>query len=139
MERFEEISAGGCQQKSARDCNLDDLRTLVQGLSREGVRVEFVKESLVHRRGLPHGQPHALHHGGLRGIRTLSDQGTSKERHRPGQTARRLQGRKNTLTPERTAELVQRVGNGVPKAVLARDYGISRETAYQDLRHAKLK
>lgn len=27
--------------------NLDDLRALVQGLTREGVRVEFVKESLV--------------------------------------------------------------------------------------------
>jgi hypothetical protein len=27
--------------------NLDDLRALVQGLTREGVRVEFVKENLV--------------------------------------------------------------------------------------------
>ncbi|MDQ0029946.1 DNA invertase Pin-like site-specific DNA recombinase [Arthrobacter bambusae] len=27
--------------------NLDDLRALVQGLTRRGVRVEFVKESLV--------------------------------------------------------------------------------------------
>jgi DNA invertase Pin-like site-specific DNA recombinase len=27
--------------------NLDDLRALVQGLTRKGVRVEFVKESLV--------------------------------------------------------------------------------------------
>jgi DNA invertase Pin-like site-specific DNA recombinase len=48
-------------------------------------------------------------------------------------------GRKKTLTPERAAELVQRVGSGVPKALLARDYGISRETVYQYLRHAKLE
>jgi len=27
--------------------NLDDLRALVQGLTRKGIRVEFVKESLV--------------------------------------------------------------------------------------------
>jgi DNA invertase Pin-like site-specific DNA recombinase len=47
-------------------------------------------------------------------------------------------GRKKTLAPERAAELVQRAGSGVPKAVLARDYGISRETVYQYLRHAKL-
>jgi hypothetical protein len=37
-------------------------------------------------------------------------------------------GRKKTLTPERAGELVHRAENGVPKAVLAHDYGISRET-----------
>ena len=46
-------------------------------------------------------------------------------------------GRKKTLTPEPAAELVQRAGSGVPKTLLARDYGISRETVYQYLRHAK--
>jgi DNA invertase Pin-like site-specific DNA recombinase len=48
-------------------------------------------------------------------------------------------GRKKTLTPDRAAELVQRADNGVPKAALARDYGISRETVYQYLRLAKLE
>ena len=48
-------------------------------------------------------------------------------------------GRKKTLTPEPAAELVQRAGSGVPKTLLARDYGISRETVYQYLRHAKLE
>jgi DNA-binding CsgD family transcriptional regulator len=47
-------------------------------------------------------------------------------------------GRKKTLTSERAAELITRADIGVPKAVLARDYGISRETVYQYLRHAKL-
>jgi DNA invertase Pin-like site-specific DNA recombinase len=46
-------------------------------------------------------------------------------------------GRKKTLTPERAAELVQRAANGIPKSVLASDYGISRETVYQYLRQAK--
>lgn len=46
-------------------------------------------------------------------------------------------GRKKTVTPERAAELVQRAGSGAPKALLARDYEISRETVYQYLRHAK--
>jgi hypothetical protein len=41
-------------------------------------------------------------------------------------------------TPERAAELVQRADNGVPKAVLALGYGISPETVYQYLRHAKV-
>ena len=48
-------------------------------------------------------------------------------------------GRKKTLTPERAAELAQRAGSGIPKVVLARDYGISRETVYQYIRHAALK
>lgn len=45
----------------------------------------------------------------------------------------------HALTPERAAEMVQRAGSGVPKALLARDYGISRETVYQYVRHAKLE
>jgi DNA-binding CsgD family transcriptional regulator len=47
-------------------------------------------------------------------------------------------GREKTLTPERAAELARRAGVGVPRAVLARDYGISRETVYQYVLHAKL-
>ena len=47
--------------------------------------------------------------------------------------------RKKTLTPERAAELVQWAAGGVPKSVLARDYGISRETMYQYLRLAPLR
>jgi hypothetical protein len=34
--------------------------------------------------------------------------------------------------------MIERAGTGVPKVALARDYGISRETVYQYLRHAKL-
>ena len=39
----------------------------------------------------------------------------------------------------RSSLLVQRAGSGVPKAVVARDYGIGRERVYQYLRHAKLE
>jgi DNA invertase Pin-like site-specific DNA recombinase len=48
-------------------------------------------------------------------------------------------GREKTLTPERASEPTQRAGSGVPKAVLARGYGSSRETVYQYLRHTKLE
>jgi DNA invertase Pin-like site-specific DNA recombinase len=47
-------------------------------------------------------------------------------------------GRQKTLTPDRAAELVQRAASGIPKSVLAVDYGISRETVYQYLRQARL-
>jgi DNA invertase Pin-like site-specific DNA recombinase len=47
-------------------------------------------------------------------------------------------GRKKTFTRERAAELVQHAESGVPESVFARDHGVSRETVYQYLRHAKL-
>ena len=66
-----------------------------------------------------------------------------RERQREGLTLAKqrgaYKGRKKTLTPERAPELAQRAGSGVPKAVLARDYGISRKTVYQYLRNAKLE
>jgi DNA invertase Pin-like site-specific DNA recombinase len=43
--------------------NLNDLRP---SSTRKGVRVEFVKEPGLHRRGLPHGQPHAFRHECIR-------------------------------------------------------------------------
>ena len=43
-------------------------------------------------------------------------------------------GRKKSLSPERIAELRQRVALGEQKAKLAREFGISRETLYQYVR-----
>ena len=53
--------------------------------------------------------------------------------------AKRLEfkGRKPTLDPERRAELCRKAAEGVPRAKLARDYGISRETVYQYIRCSK--
>jgi DNA invertase Pin-like site-specific DNA recombinase len=46
-------------------------------------------------------------------------------------------GTEKTLAPERAAELVQRAASGIPKSVLASDYGIRRGMVYQYLRQAK--
>jgi DNA invertase Pin-like site-specific DNA recombinase len=43
-------------------------------------------------------------------------------------------GRKKALGPEEAHELVVQAHAGIPKADLARAYGISRETVYQYLR-----
>lgn len=43
-------------------------------------------------------------------------------------------GRKRALDPDKVSELVARAAAGVPKAQLAREYGLSRETVYQYLR-----
>ena len=43
-------------------------------------------------------------------------------------------GRKKALTSEQAAELFECARSGMPKAELARNYGISRETLYQYIR-----
>jgi DNA invertase Pin-like site-specific DNA recombinase len=118
--------------------NLDDLRALVQGLTRKGVRVEFVKESLV---STGEDSPMANLMLSVMGAFAEFERSLIRERQREGIALAKqrgaYKGRKKTLTPKRAAELVQRAANGTPKSVLAGDYGISRETVYQYLRQAK--
>jgi DNA invertase Pin-like site-specific DNA recombinase len=119
--------------------NLDDLRALVQRLTRKGVRVEFVKEHLLFT---GEDSPMANLMLSVMGAFAEFERALIRERQREGIALAKqrglYQGRKKTLTPERAAELVQRAANGIPKSVLASDYGISRETVYQYLRQAKL-
>ncbi len=109
--------------------NLDDLRALVQGLTRKGVRVEFVKESLVFTGG---DSPMANLMLSVMGAFAEFERSLIRERQREGIALAKqrgaYKGRKKTLTPECVAELVQLAGTGVPKVLLAGDYGISRET-----------
>ncbi|MBT2597996.1 recombinase family protein [Arthrobacter sp. ISL-72] len=120
--------------------NLDDLRALVQGLTRKGVRVEFVKESLVFT---GEDSPMANLMLSVMGAFAEFERSLIRERQREGIALAKqrgaYKGRKKTLSPERAAEMVERAGIGVPKVALARDYGISRETVYQYLRHARLE
>jgi DNA invertase Pin-like site-specific DNA recombinase len=119
--------------------NLDDLRALVQGLTRRGVRVEFVKEQLVFT---GEDSPMSNLMLSVMGAFAEFERSLIRERQREGialaQQRGVYKGRKKTLTPERAAELVNRASSGIPKVVLARDYGISRETVYQYLRQARL-
>ena len=118
--------------------NLDDLRALVQSLTRKGVRVEFVKESLVFT---GEDSPMANLMLSVMGAFAEFERSLIRERQREGIALAKqrgtYKGRKKTLTPERAAELIERAGSGVPKVILARDYGMSRETVYQYLRQAK--
>lgn len=45
-------------------------------------------------------------------------------------------GRKKALSDDQAVELLRRAGAGEPKAMLAREFGISRETLYQYLKVA---
>ncbi|QTG82084.1 recombinase family protein [Arthrobacter crystallopoietes] len=119
--------------------NLDDLRSLVQKLTAKGVRVEFVKEGLVFT---GEDSPMANLMLSVMGAFAEFERSLIKERQREGITLARqrgaYRGRKKTLSPEQAAELVRRAAAGIPKATLAKDYGISRETVYQYLRQATI-
>ena len=115
--------------------NLDDLRRLVQKLTRRGVRIEFVKECLTFT---GEDSPMANLMLSVMGAFAEFERALIRERQREG-IARAKQrgayrGRKKALSPERAAELLQRVKAGEQKAKLAREFGISRETLYQYLR-----
>ncbi|MCM0616482.1 recombinase family protein [Paenarthrobacter sp. TYUT067] len=117
--------------------NLDDLRSVVKALTGKGVQVEFVREHLLFS---GEDSPMANLMLSVMGAFAEFERSLIKERQREGIALAKqrgaYRGRKKTLTPERATELVQRAADGTPKSVLAKDYGISRETVYQYLRQA---
>ena len=117
--------------------NLDDLRKLVQSLTKRGVRIEFVKESLAFS---GEDSPMANLMLSVMGAFAEFERALIRERQREGIAVARqrgaYRGRKRSLSDEMVAELHRRVDDGERKAVTARDLGISRETLYQYLRAA---
>ena len=115
--------------------SLDDLRRLVQKLTRRGVRIEFVKECLTFT---GEDSPMANLMLSVMGAFAEFERALIRERQREGIALAKqrgaYRGRKKALSPERAAELLQRVKAGEQKAKLAREFGISRETLYQYLR-----
>lgn len=117
--------------------NLDDLRRIVRGLTERGIRVEFVKESLTFAGG---DAPMATLMLSVMGAFAEFERSLIRERQREGIALAKqrgaYRGRKKSLNDEQVAMLKQRVGAGEQKALVARDFGISRETLYQYLREA---
>ena len=115
--------------------NLDDLRRLVQMLTKRGIRIEFVKEGL-HFTG--EDSPMANLLLSVMGAFAEFERALIRERQREGIALAKkrgaYRGRKKALSLERVAALRQRAAAGEQKAALAREFGISRETLYQYLR-----
>lgn len=115
--------------------NLDDLRRLVQKLTRRGVCIEFVKENLSFT---GEDSPMANLMLSVMGAFAEFERALIHERQREGIALAKqrgaYRGRKKALLPEQVGELRQRVAAGDQKARLAREFGISRETLYQYLR-----
>lgn len=115
--------------------NLDDLRRLVQSLTQRGVRIEFAKECLTFT---GEDSPMANLMLSVMGAFAEFERALIRERQREGIALAKqrgaYRGRKKALAPGRATELRKRVGAGEPKAALAREFGISRETLYQYLK-----
>lgn len=115
--------------------NLDDLRRLVQKLTKRGVRIEFAKECLTFT---GEDSPMANLMLSVMGAFAEFERALIRERQREGIALAKqrgaYRGRKKSLSDAQIVELKRRVTDGEQKAAVARDYGISRETLYQYLR-----
>jgi DNA invertase Pin-like site-specific DNA recombinase len=115
--------------------NFDDLRRLVRELTHRGVRVQFVTEQLSFS---GEHSPMADLLLSVLGAFAQFERALIRERQAEGIALAKARGayrgRKRSLTPGQVEALRSRVAAGEPKAGLARELGISRQTLYQYLR-----
>ncbi|MXS85563.1 recombinase family protein [Nitrosomonas sp. HPC101] len=115
--------------------NLDNLRRLVQELTGRGIRVEFVKEGLTFT---GEDSPIANLMLSVMGSFAEFERALIRERQREGIALAKqrgaYRGRKKSLNNKQVTELKRRVMAGDQKALIARNFGISRETLYQYLK-----
>jgi DNA invertase Pin-like site-specific DNA recombinase len=118
----------------------NDLRILVLTLTKRGIQVQFVKESLTFS---GEDSPMAMLLLSMLGAVAEFERSMIRERQREGIAIAKAKGsvykgRKPSLTPDRVAELRSRAADGEKKAGLAREFKISRETLYQYIRGAAI-
>lgn len=117
--------------------NLEDLRRLVRRLTEKKVRVEFIKEQLTFT-----GEDSAMANLVLNMMGAFAEfeRELIRERQREGIALAKqrgaYRGRARSLSPTQITELRERATTGVPKTLLAKEYGVSRETVYAYLRAA---
>src|SRR5512135_1007884 len=115
--------------------NVDDLRRIVQRETKRGVRVQFVKENLTFT-----GEDSPMSNLMLSVLGAVAqfERDLIKDRQREGIALAKqrgaYRGRGKSLPGEKVADLRRRAIAGEKKALLAREFGISRETLYQYLR-----
>src|SRR5207248_3169694 len=119
--------------------NAEDLLRIVREVTEQGVAVEFIKNKLTFS-GDSSDPMSKLMLTMLAGFAAF-ERDLIRERQREGIALAKAKGvykgRKKALTHEEASELREQAHAGMPKADLARAYGISRETLYQYLRAAE--
>lgn len=112
--------------------NLDDLRKIVLDLTKRGVHVRFVKESLTFT---GEDSPMANLLLSVMGAFAQFERELIRERQREGIALAKkrgaYRGRKRSLTPSQAADLLRRVAKGESKTLLAKELGVTRDTIYR--------
>ncbi|MDR0697402.1 MAG: recombinase family protein [Christensenellaceae bacterium] len=115
--------------------NIDDLRKLVNNLTKRGVKIEFINENL---KFTGESSPMAQLMFSVIGAFAEFERALIKERQKEGITLARqrgvYKGRKKALSKEQVLELKARISNGERKTAVAKDFNISRETLHKYLR-----
>ena len=114
--------------------NLDDLRRLVRELTGRGIAVQFASEQLTFT---AEDSPMATLLLSVVGAFAEFERALIRERQLEGIALAKARGaytgRKASLTPSQVKALRARAAAGEPKAGLAREFGISRQTLYSYL------
>jgi DNA invertase Pin-like site-specific DNA recombinase len=117
--------------------NLSDMLNLVKELTGRGVAVTFVKEDLTFDGSADKYGTLMLQ---IMGAVSEFERAMILERQREGiriaQAKGTYRGRKAALSMARADELRKRVAAGEPKASLAREFGITRQTLYSYVKAA---
>lgn len=111
-----------------------DLHSIVDGLVAEGITVEFLKENVVIGPGSDRPMDRLLLTV-LGGIAEF-ERSIIRERQADGIAIAKKRGvyeKPLSLTPEQIESVRRRADVGVPKAVIARELGVSRSTLYNAL------
>lgn len=112
--------------------SLPDLLQLVSDLTMDGVSVEFIKEHVTFRPG--EEDPMAMLQLQMLGAIAQFERSLILEWQREGIAAAKARGvyanRQNPvkLSPQQVGWAAERVRGGVPKSVVARELGVSRQT-----------
>ena len=115
--------------------NLDDLRRIVQNLTAKKVKVQFIKENLLFT---GEDSPMSQLLLSVMGAFAEFERSLIKERQKEGiEIAKKkgvYKGRTKSLTSEQVQQVREKIGQGIPKALVAREMEVSRWTLYKSLK-----
>jgi DNA invertase Pin-like site-specific DNA recombinase len=113
-----------------------DLDRLVTRVTEKGVTLRFLKEGLTFQ-ATAQADPLAVFQLQILGSVAQLERALIRDRQREGIAAAKARGvyrgRARRLTPEQVHTALEQLQAGVPKAVLARRLGVSRQTLYDAL------
>lgn len=111
--------------------SLDDLRAIVNQLTADGIRVEFIKEGLTFT---GEDSPMSTLLLNVMGAFAEFERSLIRERQKEGiQIAKKngvYKGRKPSLSQSQIEKIKEMAENGIKKTTIAREFNVSRQTIY---------